>query len=238
MREGTQEDLYVLSFVPKSEEPLSFQPDILDDEFETLLPYSDPPYPQALSAPSIPWSFSTVHIPCANSVVLYAQDRTYLEYFSSSTTVYSMGKSYEWSNFRYLCQNIGSDKSVVMRSILALSASELYRAGKDNHELSLTKDEDLGLRYYRSALQELLIALSDLKSPTYSLESVLGAFYLLICYEAKFGTAVSNLKLHIEGARSYVESQIENIMTEAASSDTPVKSRLTPLCAQLLLWMA
>ena len=149
-----------------------------------------------------------------------------------------MGKSYEWSNFRHLCQKTGASDSMVMRSILALSASELHRLGKDNHELALTKNRDPGLSHYGLALQELLVVLSDLKNPKYSLESVLGALYLLICYEAKFGVSVFNLKLHIEGVRSYIESQLATIIKQGTSSDRIGKSPLTPYCAQLLLWMA
>lgn len=67
---------------------------------------------------------STVHIPCSNSILLSAQDRTLLDYFRSSSIVYILGKSYHWSNFRHLCENRASEDSMVMHAVLAFSASD------------------------------------------------------------------------------------------------------------------
>ena len=126
---------------------------------------------------------------------------------------------------------------MLVRSILALVASELYRLGKDYRKVALMRDMDPGVQHYELALQKLLVVLGDVKSPAYSLEWVLSALFLLICYELKFGNSICHLELHIQGVNLYIESQLLVIMNGATASHTTDKSDFTPYCAELLLWM-
>lgn len=149
------------------------------------------------------------------------------------------GKNYNWSNFRYLYQHKASDDAMVMQSMLAVSASELHRLGTGNSLVKSKDVQDPGLRYYGLALQKLFVALGELKTSKFNLESIISALYLLITYESRFGSSVSNLKLHIEGARSYLESYLQDqLNTGALQGNSPDSTEMTPFCAQLLLWMA
>lgn len=95
------------------------------------------------------------------TILLSTQDKADLEYFPVSTVVFQFGKAYKWSNLYHLHQRKASNASLLMRAILALSASERHRMNASKDLTTLTQAEDPGLYHYSLALQELSVALGD-----------------------------------------------------------------------------
>lgn len=171
-------------------------------------------------------------IPCANSILLSHRDRLYLEYFPASSLVKVLGKSYAWSNFRYLCQKKASDEAMVMYGVLALSAGEINKSsGQANFH-------DEGLSYYCLALQRIVDALGNLTFESNSMEALLSALFLVITYEWRFGSSNSNFK-----SPNQVLLTCLNIFLQPdergsnGSINLTICPSFTPFCAQILLWI-
>ena len=234
--EDVDEEYGPVIFSPASNNFFDFLSRVSDGAAESMHLWGCSPSVPHFAPVSIPQTPSEAQIPLTNSLIMSAQDRTYWDYFPTSATVYAMGKSFTWSNHRYLYQNLAADDSMVMRSALALSSSERFRMQNSDNSLALRNTGDPGLHHYGLALQELFIVLGNIKSSNYSVESVLSCLYLLISYESKHGTSVSNLQLHLDGLCSYLDTQL-NATRSNSLPHVPGKSGFTSYCAQVLLWI-
>lgn len=195
-------------------------------------------------SPSISPSLSTEHIPCANSLLLSAQDRRCFEYFPSCTMVSGYLKPWRWSNLSYIYQKTAPNDAIVMRMILAMSGSEMHRlqvgGGSDS--------EDIGLHHYNLAVRDLSMVLGKDHSddPKQRLERLLAALLFMVDYEVRFGYSRHHLRLHLEGARSLYASYEKSIMDSERSGTVSTvdeekegeDSHLSLLGSLLLLWIS
>lgn len=207
--------------------------------------------PSSASTPSILRSLSTAHIPCANSLILSPHDRRCLEYYPSSTMVLGYLKPWQWSKLSYIYQKTASNDAIVMRMILAMSASEMHRLENGSSSATANDSHDLGLFHYNLAVRELSVFLGqeiagDVKQ---RLERLLAALLFMVEYEVRFGYSRHHLRLHLQGVRSLFESyenfvlnrQKQRLITSAehAGGESEVAdSQLSPLSSQLLLWIS
>ncbi|KAJ5732882.1 Zn(II)2Cys6 transcription factor [Penicillium manginii] len=169
---------------------------------------------------------------CANSILLSRQDRLYLEYFPRSSLVKVLGKTYTWSNFRYICQNKASEEASVMYAVLALSASEM------NQSLELPHAQYKGKFYYSLALECIADAVNNLTCKSNNMEAILGALFLVIAYARRFGSSLSNLQTHNQCLLNFLD--IFRQPSEYGpdhSIDLSAYPSFTPFCAQMLLWI-
>lgn len=207
--------------------------------------------PSSTSTPSIVRSLSTEHIPCANSLILSPHDRRCLEYYPSSTMVLGYLKPWQWSNLSYIYQKTASNDAIVMRMILAMSASEMHRIENGSNSATANDSHDPGLFHYNLAVRQLSVFLrqetgGDAKQ---RLERLLAALLFMVEYEVRFGYSRHHLRLHLQGVRSLFESY-ENLMlnrqkqqqitsAEHAGGESEVAdSQLSLLSSQLLLWIS
>ncbi|KFY81916.1 hypothetical protein V500_10978 [Pseudogymnoascus sp. VKM F-4518 (FW-2643)] len=195
-------------------------------------------------APSISLSLSTEHIPCANSLLLSAQDRRCFEYFPSCTMVSGYLKPWRWSNLSYIYQKTAPNDAIVMRMILAMSGSEMHRLKVGG----CSDSEDIGLHHYNLAVRDLSMVLGKDHSddPKQRLERLLAALLFMVDYEVRFGYSRHHLRLHLEGARSLYASYEKSIMDSERSGTLSTideekegeDSHLSLLGSLLLLWIS
>lgn len=118
-----------------------------------------------------------------------------------------------------------------MYAVMALSASEM------NQNLGLANTHDEGRLYYRLALQRIADAVSNLTCESNNMEAVLGALFLVIAYEWRFGSSISRLQTHTQGLLTCLDVFFQ--FTERGSivsTDLTTCPSFTPFCAQILLW--
>ncbi|KFY11016.1 hypothetical protein V492_04731 [Pseudogymnoascus sp. VKM F-4246] len=197
------------------------------------------------TSPSISLSLSTDHIPCANSLLLSPRDRRCLEYFPSCTMGSTYLKPWRWSNLSYIYQHTAANDAIVMRMILAMSGSDMYRLKKGG----CADTEDIGLHHYNLAVRDLSMVLGKdhTDDPKQRLERLLAALLFMVDYEVRFGYSRHHLHLHLEGARSLYASFEKSIMDSESSGIVSTvdneeseggDSNLSPLSSQLLLWIS
>ncbi|KAL5352971.1 hypothetical protein ACLOAV_002920 [Pseudogymnoascus australis] len=196
-------------------------------------------------SPSISPSLSTEHIRCANSLLLSPQDRRCLEYFPSCTMVSGYLKPWRWSNLSYIYQYTAPNDAIVMRMILAMSGSEMYRLQKGG----CSDTEDIGLHHYNVAVRDLSMVLGKEHTgdPKQRLERLLAALLFMVDYEVRFGYSRHHLRLHLEGTRSLYASYEKSIMDSERSGIVATvddedndrgDSHLSLLSSLLLLWIS
>lgn len=171
-------------------------------------------------------------LPCANSVLLSHRDRLYLEYFSTSSLVKVLGKTYTWSHFRYICGTKASEEAMVMYAVMALSASELHQ------RFGYLIAHGEGLLYHSLSLQRITDTISSLSCISTNIEAVLSALFLVIVYEWRFGSSISHLQDHSKCVLLCLNAFFQ--VAEGQSSppiDLTTCPSFTPFCAQILLWI-
>ncbi|KAJ5238991.1 hypothetical protein N7468_003610 [Penicillium chermesinum] len=214
-----------------------------------------PPFPSAaftmrMSTPLCA-PMSTSGLACANSLVLNKHDRKYFEYFPSSSTVYYYMKGWHWSSFSYLYQGPATTNKVIMRMILALSASDMHRQGLVAPSLGHSTADDHGRYHYSQAVKEFrqLLETPRRQVSVDELETIFATIFLMVTYEWQFGTSVRHLQLHLHGVRSLLESHpqlfrlkdVNDVFlapeNEELLPEDRVSSKVSFISEQFLLWM-
>lgn len=187
-------------------------------------------------------------LPCANSLHLSDHDLTYFQYFPSSSIVHYFMKGWDWSSFRYVYQVPATANKVIMRMILAISASDMHRNGLATSSPGLPTAEDHARHHYSQAAREFR---QLLESPTtrvsrVELEQVLTTMFLMVVYEWQFGHYLRNFQLHLQGVRSLLEShpqlfQIQDVdntfMPDGEWAVGGLRPKVSFIPEQLLLWI-
>ncbi|KAL4891482.1 Zn(II)2Cys6 transcription factor [Aspergillus ambiguus] len=204
-------------------------------------------YLQPPSSPLYP-SLSTSDTACANSLVLSEHDRKYFQFFPSSSLVFYYMKPWQWSSFCYLYQGPAASNKVIMRMILALSASDMHRQGLVVRSPGRPSAEDHARFHYGHAVKEFRQLLESPKRDisTTELEMIFATMFLMVTYEWQYGNCVHHLQLHLQGVRSLLESHpelfqikdVNNVLLsmDAEQSDDSVP-RVSFIPEQLLLWI-
>lgn len=147
-----------------------------------------------------------------NSLHLSAVDREYLLYFPNTALVTCFGKPWKWAILRYLYSRLAAESSVVMRLILAISASELEGRKSMDPECprwSVKCRPEAGVAHYSAALFQFRTELElSAKGPQsqQKLEEIITAFLFMVIYESQFGTDWSGIHAHLSGAYAYLRS--------------------------------
>ncbi|KAE8147183.1 hypothetical protein BDV25DRAFT_37458 [Aspergillus avenaceus] len=205
--------------------------------WDSLPPFTPPP-------PLYP-SLSGTDLSCANSLVLSEHDQKYFQYFPSSSMVYYYMKSWQWSSLCYLYQGPAVTNKVVMRMILALSASDMHRNGLLVRSPGRPTAEDHGRYHYGLAVKELRQSLEVPRAVSPGeLETLLATMFLMVTYEWQYGHSVRHLQLHLQGVKSLLESHPElfqikdvNDVLLSMEAETEDESQISFIPEQLLLWI-
>ncbi|KAL4946745.1 hypothetical protein BDV06DRAFT_208403 [Aspergillus oleicola] len=187
-------------------------------------------------------------IACANSLSLSKQDKTYFQYFPSSSVVFYYIKSWQWSSFSYLYQGPAASSKAIMRMILALSANDMHRNGLVVRSPGRPTAEDHARYHYGLAVKEFRQLLETREGPISQaeLEIVFATMFLMISYEWQFGQSVNDLQLHLRGVRSLLKAhpklfEIGDVgemlmsLDDGQADDTSPKMSFIP--EQWLLWI-
>ncbi|KAL3456052.1 Rh-like protein/ammonium transporter [Aspergillus heterothallicus] len=207
--------------------------------FESLFPgwmFPTPLYP----------SLSETGAACSNSLVLSERDQEYFQYFPSSSVVFYYIKNWQWSSFRYLYQGPAIASKLIMRMILALSASDMHRNGLAVRLPGHPTAEDHGRYHYGRAVKgfrQLLETPRESVSQA-ELETIFATMFLMIHYEWQFGESVQDLQLHIRGVRSLIESHprlfenkdVDNVLMSMDLEPTE-RPTVSFIPEQFLLWI-
>ncbi|KAL2817065.1 Rh-like protein/ammonium transporter [Aspergillus cavernicola] len=193
-------------------------------------------------------SLSGTGVACSNSLMLSEQDQNYFQYFPSSSVVFYYLKPWAWSSLRYLYQGPAASSKVIMRMILALSASDMYRNGLVVRSPGRPSAQDHARYHYGLAVKEFRQLLETPQGPIsqVELETIFATMFLMISYEWQFGQSVHDLQLHLRGVRSLLESQpqlfevkdVDEVlmcMDPVQEDNSPPKVSFIP--EQLLLWI-
>lgn len=194
----------------------------------------EPPFFHNLSEPSVP---------CANALTLTATDKQYLQYFPSSNVVFYYMKKWKWSSFKYLCQEPAATHKVIMRMIVAMSASDMHHNGLDTAASpGRATAEHHAQFHYANAVKEFreLLETPGRYFTQDDLEMMFMTMFLMITYEWQFGQNVSHLQTHLQGVRSLLETHpnflqlkdVNDLLSESASH-----ARISLIPEQLLLWI-
>ena len=191
---------------------------------------------------------SGTDIECSNSLMLTEHDQKYFQYFPASSIVFYYIKSWTWSSFNYLYQGPAVSNKVIMRMIIALSASDMHRNGLVVRSPGRPTADDHARYHYGLAVKEFRQLLETREGPVSQteLEMVFATMFLMISYEWQFGQSIQDLQLHLRGVRSLLEShpnlfQIKDVdemflsMDSAHAEDSMPKVSFIP--EQLLLWI-
>lgn len=197
-------------------------------------------------------SLSTNEIACANSLTLTEHDQNYFHYFPYSSVVYYYMKGWRWSSFCYLYQGPAITNKVIMRMILALSASDMHRQGLVIRSPGRRAADDHGRYHYSLAVKEFrqLLETPRRHVSVEELEIIFAAMFLMVTYEWQFGHSVRHLQLHLHGVRSLLESHpqlfqlkdVNDVFLSPEGSDCPTLDggsvpKMSFIPEQFLLWM-
>lgn len=187
--------------------PVSWSGDTVLLEPPQVAPFYPPVTPARISTPLYP-SLSADEIACANSLTLTEHDQKYFQYFPSSSIIYYYMKGWNWSSFCYLYQGPAATNKVIMRMILALSASDMHRYGLVVRSPGRPTAEDHGRYHYSLAVKEFrqLLETPRRHVSVEELEIIFATMFLMVTYEWQFGHSVRHLQLHLHGVRSLLES--------------------------------
>lgn len=200
---------------------------------------------------SITPSLSTEHIPLANSLLLSPRDRRCLEFYPNSAMVVGYLKPWRWSNLSYIYEKSAATDPILMRMILAISASEMHKMEKSSPWSSSLQLRDAGLNHYNAAVRELSVSLNlqDGRDATQSMERLLTALLFMLDYEVKFGYSREHLRMHLAGVRSLFETCEKSIMNSRRRRASAVGGNISEedglpdvplslLSSQMLLWIS
>jgi hypothetical protein len=193
----------------------------------------------------------TNKIACANSLILTEHDHKYFQYFPSSSIVYYYMKGWNWSSFCYLYEGPAASNKVIMRMILALSASDMHRDGLVVRSPGRPTAEDHGRYHYSLAVKEFrqLLETPRRNVSVEELEIIFATMFLMVTYEWQFGHSVRHLQLHLHGVRSLLESHpqlfrlkdINDVFFSpehgSPTPDNKAVSKLSFIPEQFLLWI-
>ena len=121
---------------------------------ETISTAGWPCFPPLTPVSPLYPSLSEPDLTCSNSLVLSEHDKKYFQYFPSSSVVFYYMKSWQWSSFNYLYQGPAATNKVIMRMIIALSASDMHRNGLVVRSPGRPTAEDHGRYHYGLAVKE------------------------------------------------------------------------------------
>ncbi|KAH8422347.1 Zn(II)2Cys6 transcription factor [Aspergillus melleus] len=215
---------------------------------ETLSTAGWPCFPPITPVSPLYPSLSEPDLACSNSLILSDHDKKYFQYFPSSSVVFYYMKSWQWSSFNYLYQGPAATNKVIMRMILALSASDMHRNGLVVRSPGRPTAEDHGRYHYGLAVKEFrqLLETPKLQVTPTELEIIFATMFLMITYEWQYGHCVHHLQLHLQGVRSLLETHpevfhikdVNNVLLsmDSEQSDESV-SRVSFIPEQLLLWI-
>lgn len=210
-----------------------------------------PVAPARIPTPLYP-PLSTNEIACANSLTLTEHDQKYFQYFPSSSIVYYYMKGWHWSSFCYLYQGPATTNKVIMRMILALSASDMHRNGLVVRSPGRPTADDHGRYHYSLAVKEFrqLLETPRRQVSVEELETIFATMLLMVTYEWQFGHSVRHLQLHLHGVRSLLESHpqlfrlkdVNDVFLSPGETDgqTPeggAVSKVSFIPEQFLLWI-
>ncbi|KAI1504827.1 hypothetical protein F5X99DRAFT_371102 [Biscogniauxia marginata] len=181
-------------------------------------------------------SLSPPNIPCSNSIILARHDRIFLEYFPASTIHYAHSPR-KWGPLQYLCEVTALSSSMVMRMMLAISASEMRRRGL--YTTLQGSRPDFGLYHYTTALQELqnCITTQGIEYREEVIDEILATIFFMIQYGLQSTPLLSHVKAHIIGARSLVTSYVRSLNQTGRRKKGNTTISLPPLSSRLLLWI-
>ncbi|KAJ5674312.1 uncharacterized protein N7477_004246 [Penicillium maclennaniae] len=221
-------------------------------EHPQLVPFYPPIAPIQVPTPLYP-PLSANDIACANSLTLTEHDQKYFQYFPSSSIVYYYMKGWQWSSFCYLYKGPAANNKVIMRMILALSASDMHRHGLVVRSPGRPTAEDHGRYHYSLAVKEFrqLLETPRRHVSVEELEIIFATMFLMVTYEWQFGHSVRHLQLHLHGVRSLLESHpqlfrlkdvndvfLSNGSTDDSSpTDERSISKVSFIPEQFLLWI-
>ncbi|KAJ5256751.1 hypothetical protein N7478_012855 [Penicillium angulare] len=231
--------------------PVSWPGDPVPLELPRMPPFYPSSAPVRIHTPLYPPLGGNNEIACANSLTLTDPDQKYFQYFPSSSIVYYYMKGWHWSSFSYLYQGPAATNKVIMRMILALSASDMHRHGLVVRSPGRPTAEDHGRYHYSLAVKEFrqLLETPRREVSVDELEIIFATMFLMVTYEWQFGHSVRHLQLHLHGVRSLLEShpqlfRIKDInevfLTEEDDDSSPedmVASKVSFIPEQFLLWM-
>ncbi|EAW06834.1 uncharacterized protein ACLA_085290 [Aspergillus clavatus NRRL 1] len=157
-------------------------------------------------------------------------------------------KAWQWSTFCYLYQGPAASSKIIMRMILALSASDMHRSGHILRSPGRPTAEDHGRYHYGLAVKEFRQWLETPKREVSQteLEMILVTMFLMVAYEWQFGNCAKHLQLYLHGVRSLLEShpsliQIKDVNNVLFSMDAgqseDLASRVSFVPEQFLLWI-
>jgi hypothetical protein len=148
-----------------------------------------------------------------NSLRLSSEDRDYLVYFPGSAMARWVGKPWKWGFIRYLYTHVASKSSILMRLILALSASELEGRKLSDPSLSglaVSSTTGAGAAYYGMALREFGTTLSQHRTHGVLgralIDEVIASFFFMILYERNYGDDHRDLVTHLSGIQAFLET--------------------------------
>ncbi|RDW70536.1 uncharacterized protein DSM5745_08047 [Aspergillus mulundensis] len=192
-------------------------------------------------------SLSETDVACSNSLMLSEQDRTYFQYFPSSSLVFYYIKPSAWSWFSYLYREPAAASKVIMRMILALSANDMHRNGLVARSPGRPTAEDHARYHYGLAVKEFRHLLEARKGSISrdELEIIFATMFLMISYEWQFGQSVQDLQLHLRGVRSLLQAQpmlfegkdVDEVLMSMDMAETDSMPRVSFIPEQLLLWI-
>lgn len=141
----------------------------------------------------------------------------------------------------YIHREVAKKCPSVMAMVLAISASELHAKNTHSEDSfehqSNSSDLDMGINYYRRALQDMSSLLKNDQQQLSQdrLHAIFATFFLMISYEQQFQFNSNGDSIHIKGVRSFLQTHFES-PTDGQNRVSLVK-RLPPLCRLLLLYI-
>ncbi|KAH8655349.1 hypothetical protein BX600DRAFT_469508 [Xylariales sp. PMI_506] len=162
----------------------------------------------AVSHPTPALSIS--HIALPNSLVLSDQETLYLAYFPQTAFMRGWGKSLKWTPLYHLYNGMMSHSTVLMRAILAVSASE-FEQTRSRQLTGLQaiyqapQKFGVGLYHYKMALRDFQgffnspICMSDAK-----ITECFVIFFFMVVYELSSGQGASGAAVHFRGVYSLI----------------------------------
>lgn len=231
--------------------PTSWPGDPIILDVSEAASFYPPIAPARIATPLYP-PLSANEIACANSLTLTEHDQNYFQYFPSSSIVYYYMKGWHWSSFCYLYQGPAATNKVIMRMILALSASDMHRHGLVVRSPGRPTADDHGRYHYSLAVKEFrqLLETPRREVSLEELETIFATMFLMVTYEWQFGHSVRHLQFHLDGVRSLLESHpqlfrlkdVNDVFLLAPGTDGPsvedgTVSKVSFIPEQFLLWI-
>ncbi|KAJ5159384.1 uncharacterized protein N7482_006388 [Penicillium canariense] len=230
--------------------PISWPGDLVLLEPLQTTPFYPPITPARIPTP-LYRPLSVNEIACVNSLTLTEHDQKYFQYFPSSSIIYYYMKGWHWSSFCYLYRGPAATNKVIMRMILAMSATDMHRQGLVVRSPGRPTAEDHGRYHYSLAVKEFrqLLETPRRRVSVSELETIFATMFLMITYEWYFGHSVRHLQLHLDGVRSLLVShpqlfRLKDVTDvflspedDSPSSEDAAVSTVSFIPEQFLLWV-